>query len=521
MKQLTKIANKHLTDKGTTHAEAHGYTETYHDYISSTKEIVLLEIGILNGASLRMWREYNPNMKIFAIDINPNCVNLVHKNDYTKIFIGDATDSEFLSKVVNEIGKIDVIIDDGSHVKDHILKSFDFLYNHLSENGVYFIEDLHVHHNNFPEFISDFNELLKTKKIPKDYKITNHDKLLKIDKQLPIKNEKTLFVVSTHPMSDYQTELTIECLKYLKRSNIDILVTSHAPLSKEIMDICDYHVYDKNNILCDLSSNYIEWFDYENFYCEINAKHQSNIDHNYHGPAVYSNFYNGIQMANALGYETAICLNYDLLLTPEFIDSLIDLYDQNSGLFFEENDFYLTTLFVINTKFYAEVFEKIKYSNEYDLLAYKHNSNKVLEVLYRTVLKNHTNLLKIKSRLFLNDLINSTNSKIDVVSRFHRVSVLPIKNNPNQFAIVWTNANKLNTEEFDNIRIYINDNLFINKQIIPYFEYVILPFNNEEINIDIKLTDPKNNVIHQHLTYKIDEYFMKNVIQTLGFIDLK
>lgn len=140
---LTEIANKYGTDKGTKYQEAHGYTEIYQKYIKPEGNYTLLEIGIWYGASIRMWKEYNPEMNLHAIDIDPRVAS--YSNEFN-VHIGDQTDRIFLENVAKKTGPLDFIIDDGSHVGDHIVKSFAFLFPHLKSGGYYFIEDLHAGH---------------------------------------------------------------------------------------------------------------------------------------------------------------------------------------------------------------------------------------------------------------------------------------------------------------------------------------------------------------------------------------
>jgi cephalosporin hydroxylase len=145
MPTLTEIANKYTCDKGTEHYEKHGYTEEYQKIIPSSGEVNLLEIGVWHGDSLKMWREYNPEMKIDAIDINMDVYNYIKDSDKIKIHIGDQTDYNFLTSVVSD-KTYDFIIDDGSHKSQDIIMSFKFLYDYLKPGGYYFIEDLHASH---------------------------------------------------------------------------------------------------------------------------------------------------------------------------------------------------------------------------------------------------------------------------------------------------------------------------------------------------------------------------------------
>jgi len=99
------------------------------------------EIGVNKGGSLQMWKRYfGPFAQIIGIDINPDCTYL--KEDQIEICIGDQSDSDFLQNCLDKYGPPDVVLDDGSHVMSHIYASFSFLYDKLSKNGVYMVEDL-------------------------------------------------------------------------------------------------------------------------------------------------------------------------------------------------------------------------------------------------------------------------------------------------------------------------------------------------------------------------------------------
>ena len=121
------------------------YFEIYDRYFSKYrgKDITILEIGVFKGGSLHMWKEYfGPNAKIYGIDINPGCK--VHESENVKIFIGSQSDPKFLKDVIDEIGPIDILIDDGGHTMEQQITSFDCLYHMIKDSGVYLCEDLHT-----------------------------------------------------------------------------------------------------------------------------------------------------------------------------------------------------------------------------------------------------------------------------------------------------------------------------------------------------------------------------------------
>lgn len=106
------------------------------------KKINFLEIGVQKGGSLKMWREYFKNAKIYGIDIDSSCKKF--NNKYAHIFIGDQSNPDFLNETAKIIGGLDIIVDDGSHVMQDQITSLKTLFPYLTENGIYLIEDLHT-----------------------------------------------------------------------------------------------------------------------------------------------------------------------------------------------------------------------------------------------------------------------------------------------------------------------------------------------------------------------------------------
>lgn len=103
----------------------------------------MLEIGVCGGGSLDMWREYfGEAALIYGIDIDPECVKL--DTEQTPVRIGSQDDPDFLRRVVREMGGLDVVLDDGSHVASHQQTSFETLWPLLRDGGLYVVEDTHT-----------------------------------------------------------------------------------------------------------------------------------------------------------------------------------------------------------------------------------------------------------------------------------------------------------------------------------------------------------------------------------------
>src|SRR6478752_173077 len=141
---LARLARRFGTDK----EGAHFYCQHYQRHFEALRQkpINLLEIGIggwddstKGGESLRMWKAYFPHGRINGIDV-------VDKRGIEeariRTFAGSQVDEEFLKAVIAEIGTPDIIIDDGSHMPEHVIHSFHLLFPLLAPNGIYVVEAL-------------------------------------------------------------------------------------------------------------------------------------------------------------------------------------------------------------------------------------------------------------------------------------------------------------------------------------------------------------------------------------------
>jgi hypothetical protein len=129
---------------GTDKIHQHGYHRFYNKELleyKNMKNIGVLEIGVEGFGSINMWKSYFPDAYIYGIDINKE-----YKDDAIQVFKADQSDINSLENIKNQLNHpIFYINDDGSHVPEHQLMTFDYLFsNVLQEGGVYIIEDIEV-----------------------------------------------------------------------------------------------------------------------------------------------------------------------------------------------------------------------------------------------------------------------------------------------------------------------------------------------------------------------------------------
>jgi hypothetical protein len=133
-KKLTSLQDlglKHGTDKAT----YHNFLNFYEKHIDRVKVKRFLEIGVHQGASLKMWREYFDSKTIVEGWDVVSCDNL----QGCDIRIVDQNSKESMGQ--NVTGVYDVILDDGGHTTQMIENSFAKLFRY---SRIYIIEDLHA-----------------------------------------------------------------------------------------------------------------------------------------------------------------------------------------------------------------------------------------------------------------------------------------------------------------------------------------------------------------------------------------
>lgn len=168
MTDLCKLAINYGTDK--VPKLGHTYTPYYHGLFKNRRESVkkVLEIGILSGASLFMWRDYFPNAEIYGIDIQ--AIEL----DSPRIhcFKYDQTDAKQLQSFIDTAGdNFDLIVDDGSHRSNDQIFTANFLRKYLSSVGIYVIEDVRFPNRVSRKTLGTIVDLGKTRLHPRDNRL--------------------------------------------------------------------------------------------------------------------------------------------------------------------------------------------------------------------------------------------------------------------------------------------------------------------------------------------------------------
>ena len=143
---LEELVDNSKPDKNTTHS----YLPLYQELLIKKRDTAknVLEIGIQNGGSIKLWSDFFTNAKIYGldiIDINHKYIWEAIKNNekiclYTSI---DAYNSDFfIDTILSKNIKFDFILDDGPHTLQSMIKFIKMYSNVMADDGILIIEDV-------------------------------------------------------------------------------------------------------------------------------------------------------------------------------------------------------------------------------------------------------------------------------------------------------------------------------------------------------------------------------------------
>ena len=162
---LAELCDRYGSDKGQVSTTGHPYkwaAHTYTDFYSrlfdhcrsSVQRVFECGLGTNNpdfqgsmlsngrpGASLRAWRDYFPNSKIFGADIDRD---VLFDEDRIRTYYVDQLDPKAIAVMWSSIGvtDFDLVVDDGLHTFDGGRCLFEHSFDRVRPGGLYVIEDV-------------------------------------------------------------------------------------------------------------------------------------------------------------------------------------------------------------------------------------------------------------------------------------------------------------------------------------------------------------------------------------------
>jgi hypothetical protein len=156
---LIELIDNSRTDKNTTHSYLEKYEALF--YNKKVTALNVLEIGVQDGGSIKLWHDYFPNATVYGLDIRKirDMWNDLKNKPRIKLGCFDAYDKTFFDNQITTLNtKFDILIDDGPHTLESMFFFIDNYCKVLSHDGILVIEDV--------QSIDWINELKM--RVPKD-----------------------------------------------------------------------------------------------------------------------------------------------------------------------------------------------------------------------------------------------------------------------------------------------------------------------------------------------------------------
>ena len=123
------------------------YFDVYENILNKykNKNITFVEIGIFNGGSLKLWKNFfGEKARIIGIDLNQKCKQFENKKENIEIFIGNQSDENFWDNFFSKVGNVDIILDDGGHTNLDLITTFSKSIPFINDGGLFIAEDTHT-----------------------------------------------------------------------------------------------------------------------------------------------------------------------------------------------------------------------------------------------------------------------------------------------------------------------------------------------------------------------------------------
>lgn len=141
---FTEIGNHTGVDIGCNDKDGiHTYLETYDKLFAQFQNnfASILEIGLASGDSITLWNKYFKKCRIVGCDLSIIFNQPEPENGNTiELIASDATKPEFVKALGDK--RFDIVIDDGSHLTDDQITTFNLLKGRMNKGGIYIIEDI-------------------------------------------------------------------------------------------------------------------------------------------------------------------------------------------------------------------------------------------------------------------------------------------------------------------------------------------------------------------------------------------
>lgn len=273
---------------------------------------------------------------------------------------------------------------------------------------------------------------------------------------------KKAIVIGTYPSDKTTEKMLVSCIEAAKAFEWDIILVSHLSLPQYIVDMVDYYIYDKKNILEPHEVTPLYWYSSDTFHLSLNG--------NGHIVPVCRNMVNGIGLVDLLGYRSFFYMESDNILHKNDVKKILEIegamvYSDKQLILFDIGDRRYESLmfggrpsfFMRNHRLPMDVTDIVRWG--YPL---------TLEEIF------HNNLCQFADESIIISASSEkllSSSKINLIANHHKAAIVKVENSDHY--ILWVSNSPDNPEKIS-LMIDSNPNVI---DIVPngyYYQQVQL-----------------------------------------------
>jgi cephalosporin hydroxylase len=161
---LQELVNNTKTDKDTTHS----YLPLYQQLLIKKKDTAknVLEIGIQQGGSIKLWKDFFINADVYGLDIMNSDKVWDSISNKDRIILHTSTDAYsdefFNTNFLNKNIRFDFMLDDGPHTLESMIQFIKLYSQIMTPDGILIIEDvqswswINILINSVPENLKEY-----------------------------------------------------------------------------------------------------------------------------------------------------------------------------------------------------------------------------------------------------------------------------------------------------------------------------------------------------------------------------
>lgn len=257
---------------------------------------------------------------------------------------------------------------------------------------------------------------------------------------------KNLIIINSHINTPEKEEILFQSVQQLKKLGLEILLTSNSILTERVLTLCDYYIYDKENILLPPERSPINWF--------ADTTETIHLFNKGIGYPIIRKLNLALHFAKNLQFDNFFFTEYDSIFHDEDLPKIMDMLSlqDKKGFFCKvyENELWLETrIFSGNVNFFLE---SIPLPATYDqwISTYPYESaTDTLEYIFPLLFQQHMDKLNFFDG-YNKDYF--TNSEIDIFSINQEMNIVYNTEDPLKPILFLVGTNKT-------YEVYINDTL--------------------------------------------------------------